>query len=201
MNDPRIDKYIEASADFAKPILNHLRTLVRQACPEVEEKMKWSFPHFDFKGPFCSMAAFTQHCAFTFWKAKLMPDPHNLLQEREEKAMGHFGRIRSLQDLPSDIIILKYLGAAMKLNEAGIKLTAKKLTEKEKKELTIPAGLKEALSSNPKASETFEKFSYSNRKEYIMWISEAKTEATRQKRITTAVEWMAEGKSRNWKYT
>lgn len=194
MHDARIDSYIAASAPFARPILNHLRDLVHKACPEVEETMKWSFPHFDFKGPFCSMAAFKQHCAFIFWKAKLMPDPQNLLQEREEKAMGQFGKIRLLGDLSSDEVILDYLAAALKLNEEGIKLAPKKPTEKEKKELTIPPELKEALSSNPKASEVFEKFSYSHKKEYVEWITEAKTEATRNKRITTAVEWMTEGK-------
>jgi len=200
MKDPRIDKYIASSAEFARPILDHLRVLVHQACPEVEEKMKWSFQHYDYKGVFVSMAAFKEHCAFSFWKAKLLPDPHNLLQEREEKAMGHFGKIRSLEDLPPDKVILEYLIAAMKLNEAGIKLVPKKPSEKEKKELRVPPDLIKALSEHPKASETFEKFSYSNKKEYVEWITEAKTEATRRRRLETAVEWMDEGKARNWKY-
>jgi len=201
MQDPRIGEYIASSAEFARPILKHLRKLVHQACPDVVETMKWSFPHFDYKGVFVSMAAFKEHCAFSFWKAKLLPDPHNLLQEREEKAMGHFGKIRSLKDLPADQMILDYLKAAMKLNEAGIKQTPKKPTDKEKKDLTVPSDLAEALSSNPKAAGTFKKFSYSHRKEYIEWITGAKTESTRHKRLTTAIEWIAEGKHRNWKYS
>lgn len=200
MKDPRIDKYISASAPFAQSILNHLRTLVYQACPEVEETMKWSFPHFDYRGPFVSMAAFKAHCAFPFWKAKLMPDPHTLFRERDEKAIGHFGKILFLEDLPPDKIILEYLKEAIKLNEAGVKLPSRKPTEKEKMELSVPPELKEALSLNPKALETFENFSYSNKKEYIEWITEAKTETTRLKRLKTSVEWMAEGKARNWKY-
>ncbi|MDP1623225.1 MAG: YdeI/OmpD-associated family protein [Bacteroidales bacterium] len=200
MKDQRLDKYIAAFADFAKPVLNHLRALVHQACPEVEEKLKWGFPHFDYKGVYTSMAGFKEHCAFTFWKAKIMADPHKLLGEKEEKAMGHFGRIRSLKDLPPDEILLEYLLEAKRLNDKGIKVTQKKPTEKEKKELVVPDDLLLALKQNIGAVEIFEKFPYSRRKEYIMWITEAKTEATREKRIATAVEWIGEGKSRNWKY-
>ena len=200
MKDPRIDQYISASADFAKPVLNHLRKLVHEACPDVEEKMKWSFPHFDNKGVYVSMAGFQEHCAFSFWKAKLMADPHKLLGEKGETAMGHFGRIRSLKDLPSDKILLEYLLEAKRLNDEGKKITPKKPTEKEKKELVVPDELMAALKKEKKALATFETFTYSHRKEYIEWINEAKTDATRDKRIATAVGWMAEGKSRNWKY-
>src|SRR5882757_7669780 len=98
-----IDAYIARSADFAKPILNHIRELVHKACPDVEEKMKWSFPHFDYKGEMmCSMAAFKQHAAFGFWKAALMKDPILTETSKSEVAMGHLGRITSLKDLPSD---------------------------------------------------------------------------------------------------
>ncbi len=101
MHDPRIDTYISSSSLFAKPILAHLRQLIHKACPDIEETIKWGFSHFVYKGVFVSMAAFKEHCAFSFWKAKLLTDPHKLFQEREEKAMGHFGKIRSLSDLPA----------------------------------------------------------------------------------------------------
>lgn len=198
--DPRIDKYIENSAPFAKPVLIHLRKLIHQACPGVEEKMKWSFPHFDYQGVFVSMASFREHCAFSFWKSKLMKDPDRLFSGQEEKAMGQLGKIRSLRDLPPDRILLKYLKEAMKLNEDGIRVRPKRPTEKEKKEFPVPAELMAALKKNAKANATFGKFSYSHRKEYIQWITEAKTDATKQKRIETAILWMAEGKDRNWKY-
>lgn len=200
MKDPRIDQYIEASAEFAKPILVHLRELVHQACPGVEETLKWGFPHFDYKGVYTSMAAFKEHCAFNFWKAKLMTDPYKLLGEKEEKAMGHFGKIRSLNDLPPDGALLEYLVEAKKLNDQGVKVTPKKHPDSEKKELTTPEDFLASLKLSPKALAVFEKFTYSQRKEYIMWITEAKTGATREKRIGTAVEWIAEGKTRNWKY-
>jgi len=198
--DPRIDEYIATSAPFAQPVLNHLRKLIHQACPAVEEKMKWSFPHFDYKGVFCSMASFKEHCAFNFWKAKLIPDPHNLLKENSMRAMGQFGKIKSLNDLPDDKIILQYLIEAMKLNESGIKVTSGRPPEKEKKELKVPEELIRGLQKNKKALETFEKFTYSHKKEYVQWIAEAKTDVTRKKRVETAIEWMAEGKGRNWKY-
>ena len=199
-NSKEVDQYIEKSAAFAKPVLNHLRELVHMACPEAEEKLKWGFPHFDYKGVYVSMAAFKEHSAFSFWKAKLMADPHKLLGEKEEKAMGHFGRIRSLEDLPPDEILLEYLLEAKKLNDQGVKVTPKKPSESEKKELVAPDDLFAALKKNRKAFEIFEKFPYSHRKEYIMWVNEAKTQETRNKRILSTVEWTAEGKSRNWKY-
>lgn len=200
MKNHQIDQYIAASEEFARPVLNHLRDLVHQACPEAEEKLKWGFPHFDYKGVYVSMAAFREHCAFSFWKAKVMADPHGLLGEKEEKAMGHFGRIRSLKDLPDDKILLEYLAEAKKLNDLGIKVVSKKPTEQEKKEMVVPEDLLAALEKNSQAFDIFEKFPYSHRKEYIMWVNEAKTAETRNKRIQTTVEWTAEGKGRNWKY-
>jgi uncharacterized protein YdeI (YjbR/CyaY-like superfamily) len=196
--DERIDAYIEKSADFAKPILMHLRGLVHAACPEIEETWKWSFPHFDYKGTVCSMAAFRQHCAFGFWKASLMKDAHKLLVNGSE-AMGQMGQIKSLADLPPDAVLISYIKEAVELNEKGVKLPSRANTGA-KKELEVPEFFIAALETSSKASETFENFSYSNKKEYVEWLAEAKTEETRQKRLATAVEWLNEGKSRHWKY-
>jgi uncharacterized protein YdeI (YjbR/CyaY-like superfamily) len=198
--DPRIDRYIENAAPFAQPILAHLRGLIHKACPEAEEKIKWNFPHFDYKGVFVSMAAFREHCGFTFWKMKLMKDPKNLFKSDDEKSMGHLGKIRSMKDLPSDKILLEYLAEAKKLNDEGKKLTPKMPADKGKNEPEIPADLLSAMKKNKKAQTFFEKFPYSHKKEYIQWITGAKADATRKKRIETAVQWIAEGKERNWKY-
>jgi uncharacterized protein YdeI (YjbR/CyaY-like superfamily) len=194
-----IDTYIAKSQTFAQPILNHLRDLIHQACPDVEEKIKWSFPNFEYKGMLCSMAAFKNHCAFTFWKAAIMSDPQKLLSVRGESAMGHFGQIKALNDLPSDKVLHEYIKEAMRLNEQGIKLPSKPKTS-EKKELKIPEYFLKALKTNKNALTTFEGFSYTNKKDYVEWIVEAKTEETRNKRMATALEWLAEGKIRNWKY-
>jgi uncharacterized protein YdeI (YjbR/CyaY-like superfamily) len=199
MKNPEIDRYIDAAAPFAQPILHHFRDLVHRVCPDVEEKLKWGFPHFDYKGVYTSMADFKEHCAVNFWKAKLMNDPHGLLEEGERTAMGHFGRICSLDDLPPDDILLSYLLQAKELNDQGKKVTPKKPTEKEKQELAVPEDLDAALNDS-KQSDNFARFPYSHRKEYINWISEAKTAETRARRIATTVEWTAEGKDRNWKY-
>lgn len=195
--DPCIDAYIQKSGAFAKPVLNHLRALVHKACPAVEETMKWSFPHFDYKGMMCSMAAFKQHCAFGFWKTTLMKDAKKLLDNRAD-AMGSFGRIASLKDLPSDKVILSYIKEAMKLNDDDVKL--EKAKPAEKKQLIIPEYIIDSLKKNQKAFATFENFSYTNKKDYVEWITEAKTEETRNKRLAQAVEWMKQGKIRNWKY-
>jgi len=197
--DPRIDLYISKSAEFAKPILMHLRELVHAACPEVEETIKWSFASFDYKGPMCSMAAFKQHCAFGFWKASLMKDKTLTKNAESESAMGHYGKITSLKNLPSDKKIIAHIKEAMKLNEKGIKLPSKK-TDAAKKEIVVPDYFLKQLKKNKKAFTTFEAFSSSHKREYVEWITEAKTDETKNRRIETAIEWMSEGKSRNWKY-
>ncbi|HEV7230809.1 MAG TPA: YdeI/OmpD-associated family protein [Bacteroidia bacterium] len=200
-SNKKTDEYIAAAAPFAKPILKHFRKLVHECCPECEEKIKWGFPNFDYKGPLCHMAAFKEHCAFGFWKAKLMKDPRRLLDSGEREAMGHFGRITSLKDLPSDKIMKEYIRDAVKLNEEGVKLPPRtKVSDKEKEKLITPPILIAALKKNKKADAVFERFSYSQKKEYITWITEAKTETTRQSRLDSAVEWISEGKIRNWKY-
>lgn len=198
--DKRIDAYIAKAQPFAQPILNHFRTLVHVACPDVQETIKWGFPHFDYKDEMmCSMASFKQHCAFGFWKASLMKDKSLKAHAQSESAMGHFGRVTSLGDLPSDKQIIGYIKEAMKLNDAGTKVT-KKPVSKEKKELAVPEYFLAALKRNKKALAVFTAFSYSNKKEYVQWITEAKTGETRQNRLETAVEWIGEGKVRNWKY-
>ena len=192
--DPRVDAYIEKSADFAKPILKHLRELVHKACPQIQETMKWSFPHFDYKGTVCSMASFKQHCAFGFWKQSLLEQD---AFPAEKTAMGSFGRITSLKDLPSDKVMTRLIHQAVELNENGVKVAKKPV---EKKEVVVPADLTKALSKNKAAKATFDRFTASHKREYVMWIEEAKTEPTRLKRLATALEWLAEGKIKNWKY-
>lgn len=200
-NDKRIDTYIKNAHPFAQPILKHIRELVHKACPDVEETVKWSFPHFDYKGSMmCSMAAFKHHCAFGFWKAALMKDAETLVgTAKTEVAMGHLGRITSLKDLPSDKIMLAYIKEAVKLNGDDVKLPSK-VASKEKKEIVVPDYLLAALKKNKEAKKRFEAFSNSNKNEYISWFEAAKTEATRTKRLQDGIAWMAEGKIRNWKY-
>lgn len=199
IKDKRVDAYIAKSADYAKPILTHLRALVHEACPEVTETIKWGFPNFDYKGVFCNMAAFKQHCAFGFWKASLLKDPKKILMAANRESMGSLGKITSLKDLPSDKIILAFINQAVKLNDEGIK-RAVKTTPKGSKTIDTPAYFLKVLKKNKAALDIFENFPYSHRKEYIQWFEEAKTEETRHKRIAQALEWIAEGKGRNWKY-
>lgn len=196
----RIDAYIAKAQPFAQPILKHFRSLVHRACPDAEETIKWGFPHFDYRGEMmCSMAAFKQHCAFGFWKAALMKNKSLLKNAESESAMGHLGRITSLNDLPSDTVLISSIKEAALLNKEGVKVK-KNPPSREKKRLVVPGYFLAMLKKNKKASAAFEGFSYSNKKEYVEWITDAKTEKTRQKRIETALEWMSVGKVRNWKY-
>ena len=193
--DPRIDAYIEKSAEFAQPILTHLRKLVHKACPDVKETIKWGMPSFEYKGILCGFAAFKQHATFGFWKQKLMETD---AFSEQKTAMGSFGRITSKKDLPTDKVMIGLIHQAMELNEKGIKVEKKPAAAK--KELVIPDILVTALKKNKAARETFDNFPYSCKKEYVEWIAEAKTDATRDKRLATTMEWLAEGKRRNWKY-
>ena len=194
--DPRIDAYIEKSADFAQPILQHLRAAVHEACPEVEETIKWGFPHFMYHGMFCSMAAFKQHCAFGFWKAKQMAE----LSETPGTAMGDFGRITRIRDLPGKAAMKRLIRQAMQLNANPVSEPAAKTKRVAKPAPAAPEVFLKALAKNRKAWTTFENFSPSHQREYIEWILEAKREETVKKRIDASIEMLSEGKARNWKY-
>ena len=157
-------------------------------------------PFFDYKGEMmCHMASFKQHCAFGFWKGSIMKDPVLRETAQSEEAMGHLGRITSLKDLPSDKKIISWIKEAMVLNDNGIKLPPK-VKPAETKELAAPDYFTKAIAKNKTAKKVWDAFPPGKKKDYITWITEAKTEDTRNKRMETAVEWIAEGKARNWKY-
>lgn len=192
--DPRVDGYIDRAADFAKPILRSIRETVHAACPEVEETLRWNSPTFFYHGILCGMAAFKQHCVFGFWKGALIKGPNG----KTANEVPRYGRITRLSDLPSPRLLRGYLKQAMALNEAGIKVARPKASPK--KPIPVPADLRTALRRNPRARATFEGFSPTHRREYLEWITGAKAAATRERRLATAVQWISEGKTRNWKY-
>ena len=192
--DPRVDAYIQKSPDFAKPILTHIRTVLHEAVPDVEETMKWSAPFFDYKGVLAGMAAFKQHCGLNLWKGSLIVG-----DDGKRDSAGQFGALKSVADLPPKKVLAGYFKQAAKLNEEGIKAPGRD-TKVKKPEAKVPPDLATAMKKNRKAQSAFDAFSPSHRREYIEWITEAKTDATREKRLTQAIEWISEGKSRNWKY-
>ena len=198
--DPRVDAYIEKSPEFARPILTYLREVIHAACPEVEETMKWSRPHFQYRGMLCGISSFKHHCAFGFWKGSLVVESSATADE-DDKSMGQFGKLAQLSDLPSKKVLTGYIKKAMKLNDDGVKSPARSAPKVPKPEVAIPEALTLALAKNEAAQAYFAKLSPSHRREYIDWINEAKTEGTRSKRLNTTLEWLAEGKSRNWKYS
>jgi uncharacterized protein YdeI (YjbR/CyaY-like superfamily) len=193
--DPRIDAYIKKSAEFSRPIMEHLRDIVHEACPDVVETLKWSAPAFEYKGILCGMASFKAHCAFGFWK-------HDLIVEgatgKERDAMGSFGRLTKISDLPSKAVLKRYVKKAVKLNEDGVKVVRSKT--RPKTAVPLHPTFKAALARNAKAKAVFDAFSPSAKREYIEWIGGAKGEDTRERRLAQAMEWIAEGKQRNWKY-
>jgi len=193
--DPRVDAYIKKAQPFAQPILTHIRKVVHTAVPGVEETMKWSSPHFDYKGIFCGMAAFKEHVGFGFWKAGLMKD---VLPGSGLSAAGQFGKILSIKDLPNDKELTKIIRVAKKLNDDEVKKPP--MRKGPRPALKAPSDLLAAIEKNKKAKATFERFPPGQRRDYIEWVIEAKQAATRENRIKTAIEWMAEGKPRNWKY-
>ena len=195
--DPCVDAYIAKSPDFARPILEHLRKVVHAGCPDVVETMKWQFPHFDHKGLMCGMAAFKQHCAFGFWKAELIFGRENVAAR---EAMGHFGRITKISDLPDEKTLIGYVQKAADLNEAGVRSLARSKPKRKPQPPKIPDYFSAALAKNRKARKVFENFSPSNQREYVEWVAGAKRDETRERRLKTSIEWMTEEKVRNWKY-
>ncbi|MBL0171262.1 MAG: YdeI/OmpD-associated family protein [Gemmatimonadaceae bacterium] len=194
MRDPRIDTYIATSAPFAQPILEHLRALVHTACPDVQETIKWSFPHFDYGGMMCSMAAFKAHCAFRFWKGALILEASDT-----DAAMGQFGRITSVKDLPSPKTITGYIRKAMALNDAGIAV-AKPPRAKTPKPVVVPPELAAAFSKSKPAKAAFDALSPSHRREYCEWIADAKREDTKVTRVAKTIAQLRDGKSLNARY-
>jgi uncharacterized protein YdeI (YjbR/CyaY-like superfamily) len=196
--DPRVDAYIEKAQPFAQPILRHIRKVVHAACPDVEETVKWSHPHFDYKGIFCGMSSFKEHAAFGFWKGGLLKDLVKGMPTTDETAMGQFGRLKSISDLPNDKMLAKIVVAAAKLNDKNI--SAPRPKPKAKPPIKVPSYFTAALKKNKKAMAAFDAFPPSHRREYLLWITEAKSQETRDRRMGQAIEWIAEGKGRNWKY-
>ncbi len=194
--DPRVDTYIAKAADFARPILAHLRETIHAGCPDAEETIKWGMPAFLYRGRIlCGIAAFKQHCTLGFWEGRGMIGD----EDQRAEAMGQLGRIAALKDLPSKKVLVGYVKQAMKLGDE--RAAAPPAPRKSPKPaLPVPDDLTAALKKNKKAQATFAAFSPRCRREYIEWITEAKRDATRAARLAQAVEWMAEGKQRNWKY-
>ena len=192
--DPRVDAYIAGAPEFARSILAHLRDIVHRNCPQVEETLKWRMPTFMHHGMLCGMAAFKQHCSFGFWKHELVVGKD---QAGSTQGLGQFGKLTTLKDLPSPKLLAGYVKRAMRLNEEGIR--APRATPK-KRALAMPDDLGTALKKNARASATFASFSPTNQRDYIEWIIDAKRAETRSRRLAQAIQWMAEGKPRNWKY-
>jgi uncharacterized protein YdeI (YjbR/CyaY-like superfamily) len=199
--DPRVDAYIEKAAPFAQPILAHLRKLMHQACPHATETMKWSMPFFVQQGIIiASMASFKQHCAFGFWG----PEMKKVLSKDGLKAsygMGSLGRITGLDALPSDRVLLTYIGQAADFVESGQRTKSIDRSKKSpNKPVRVPPELTAALKKNKMATKVFAEFSPSCKREYADWIADAKRPETKAKRVKQAVGWIAQGKQRNWKY-
>ena len=193
--DPRIDAYIARQADFARPILEHLRAAVHRACPEAEETLKWSMPHFTCHGRILAgMAAFKAHATFGFWRGKEVTGGTG----RERDAMGSFGRLTRIEDLPDEKTLGEMIRKAADVASSGPKPARPRAAPKPAPE--TPDDLAAALAAAPAARAAFDGFPPSCRREYVDWIVEAKRPETRAKRIAQAVEWMGEGKRRNWKY-
>ena len=199
--DPRVDAYIERAAPFAQPVLSHLRKLMHQACPHIAETIKWSMPFFVQQGIIISnMASFKQHCAFGFWG----PEMRKVLAKDGRKssdAMGTLGRITGLDALPTDRVLLAYMSQAAGLVESGQRTKSLARPKKSaKKPVRVPQEFAAALKKNKLATKVFSDFSASCKREYALWIAEARRPETKAKRVKQAVEWIAQGKQRNWKY-
>ncbi|WP_294132899.1 YdeI/OmpD-associated family protein [Sphingobium sp.] len=193
VGDPRIDAYVARQADFARPILTHIRALVHATVPEAGEAIKWGMPFFTYKDQnLCSMAAFKGHAAFGFWHDKVGRD------DARQGAMGQFGKITRLSDLPSDAEIAALLRQAMALIDAGDR--PRTSTKEPRAPLPVHPAFADAIAADPAAAAVWAAFPPGKVRDYCEWINDAKGDSTRNKRMAQAVEWIAQGKGRNWKY-
>ncbi len=193
-----VDAYVAKAQPFARPILEHFRALVHATCPDVEEKVKWGMPFFDYRGSLCHMAAFKAHAAIGFWKhGQLLATPAGKAARMNRDAMGAFGRLASVRDLPPKRTLQALIRAAMKLNELGSPSPA--AGRRPRPPIPQPAWFTAALKRNAKARATWTAFAPGHRREYLEWLTEAKTDATRERRLATALEWLADGRKRNWR--
>ena len=192
--DPRIDAYIAKAAPFARPILEQVRARVHAVVPEVVETLKWSAPGFTLDGKILlMMASFKQHAALNFWRGQEIRG-----SKASRDAMGQFGKLTSVDDLPSDAQFDELIREAVRL--AATAPAPRKTKHEPKPTPSIHPDFAAALKANPKAKAALDGFPPSAQRDYFEWISEAKQDATRAKRIATAIEWLAEGKRRHWKY-
>ena len=195
-----VSTYIRKSQPFAQPILTHLRELIHDTCPGVEETIKWGMPHFVYRNAgLCHMAGFKAHAAFGFWKHGLLAGGPGAAAGLNRTGMGSFGRLTSLEDLPGRRALAALIRRAMKLNEQGVKRPTR---SKPGRPVVVrtPPWLMAALRRNATALATYQGLPPGHRREYVQWLTEAKTDGTRAKRLATAVAWLSEGKRRNWKY-
>jgi uncharacterized protein YdeI (YjbR/CyaY-like superfamily) len=195
--DPRIDAYIARAAPFAQPVLSHLRAAVHAACPDVEETIKWGMPSFTYGGKILAgMAAFKAHCSFGFWQGRQLLGDNS----KQDEAMGQFGRIKQLADLPPKRELTQLAKRAKALIDDGVKPQRSMPGTARRPAPELPEDLAAELGRNEDAARYFNAFSPSAQREYVDWITEAKREETRAKRLAQSIEWLSEGKARNWKY-
>jgi uncharacterized protein YdeI (YjbR/CyaY-like superfamily) len=195
----KVTEYIAKSADFAKPILNQLRELILSTCPDADEDVKWGTPHYAYKGDhLCMMGAFKSHCSFSLYKAEMMKDKSIQDSVKAGKKFGYMDKLKSIDELPPKKVLVAYIKEAMVINESGVK-KARPKTEKPKL-IELPDYFAKALKANARANKVFNEKSDAFRKDYIIWVSDAKAEDTRQKRLAQSLEWIAEGKGRFWQY-
>jgi uncharacterized protein YdeI (YjbR/CyaY-like superfamily) len=201
MRNPAVDAYIAKAPDFAQPILKHVRKLMHKGCPKIEETIKWGVPAFERDGIVAMMAAFKRHVSFGFWSERLIREKLGADADRvfpKDAKLGMGGRrYLARAELSADAVILRAVKAAVALNEAGVR---PKRALKRKPPPKAPPYLVAALRKNAKARATYGRLTPGQRREYVDWLTEAKQDATRERRLALTVEWLAAGKQRNWKY-
>jgi uncharacterized protein YdeI (YjbR/CyaY-like superfamily) len=192
---PSVDAYVRKAPAFAQPIIEHLREVVHAACPEVEECIKWNCPFFVYRGPVCAVAAFKAHCRIVFWKADVL--------RMDPAALARLERVTQVRELPSRAALIALVRRAVKLNQDGVPAEWQKAQQKRRKNpvpAKPPLALATAIKKSARAGKTWDAFTPSQRRDYVVWIAEAKTDETRDRRVQQTVEWLAEGKTRHWKY-
>ena len=141
----------------------------------------------------CWLAYFKNHVGINFFKGSLIEDLHGLYDEACMDKGNRQIKFRRQDDV-DEVKLKHYLYEAIKLNKEGTNVQAKKIST------DIPENLAQALAKNINAKNFFDSLAQGYKRDYIVWITTAKQEKTRLKRLNTTIEWLSEGKKKNWKY-
>lgn len=189
----KISQYIESADVKKKEILQRLRDFLNRDDFGLTEDWKWHAPNFNSNGMVCWLAFFKSHVGLNFFKGSLIEDLHGLYDNASMDKGNRIIKYKTINEINENLLEY-YIYEAIKHNKEGAKITSKKV------EIEVPKDLAKALEKDIMAKDFFTNLAPGYKRDYIDWIISAKQEKTRLKRLETTLEWLGQGKKKNWRY-